>query len=292
MKESFEYLTGDLCIMEGFYESRLYNSDTEYWENESIKQNMVDNGEKPIDHEIKDFKKFMEDVCMRITDEQIKPLLTDEEDICDRVEFKYVSFPSYYNYTTDKLLLDINIDLELLKGRILGEPMWKQGFDEYLHAHYTSYDGFCSSVANNINDYFEEERYPDVMVDYYLLTKIYDDTDVVGCQRRQTETSYHEACMEIASEELYAHMEPVEEPEDTNVPSYNPLSDLFEEYDTDIITVSDFSIEYKGTLLTHICNRDGLRLWAGNPDEDRHAEELLPNQEERNTIVMQISGLM
>lgn len=292
MKENFQYCNDNLAIMEGFYESHLYNSDTEYWLNENIKDGMRDNGQKHVEYGIKDFKGFMNKVCERITDELIEPLLTEDKDICDKVEFKGVSSPSYYNFETDKLSLSLNIDLELLRDRILADEKLRNGFDRYLREKYTSYSGFCSFVENNIEDYFNEWRYLDVMVDYYLLTKIYEIEDVREMQNKDKETSYQFASYEIADEEAYNFMVPLEKPEDTNVPSYNPLSDLFEEYDSDIIRVSDFSIEYKGTLLTHICNRDGLRLWAGNPDEDRHAEELLPNQEERQAIVMQISALM
>jgi hypothetical protein len=106
--------------------------------------------------------------------------------------------------------MNLNIDLDALKEFVLNNEHYYNGFDKYLKAHYTSRDGFCSFVANNIDDFFKENEYMDVLVDYYLLTKIYGYANVVDMEREYTETSYENDMIEIADEVFYNHLTAVE----------------------------------------------------------------------------------
>jgi hypothetical protein len=102
--------------------------------------------------------------------------------------------------------MEIAIDLEKIKSEILSSEELSKGFDKYLHEHYSDRSGLWSFVKNNIREYFEEGEHEDVMVDYYLLTKIYDNADVVKCQQNFDDTPYFEECLDIANDALYNHM--------------------------------------------------------------------------------------
>lgn len=66
------------------------------------------------------------------------------------------------------------------------------------------------------------------------------------------------------------------------------ILDLFEEYDTDVICVSDFGIQVLGTTVTHI-KKDGntLSIWTGAPDS-KYAEELILNNMDKHLVLEEI----
>lgn len=210
MLQEFHYQTGDNHIFCGFYESVLWNSDSElnwnYNERFSVK-----NPERYVNREVKYFNAFCKEVCEGIA-EEISELLVDGE-ICTQCEYESMSSPREYNFTTDKLNLKLKIDLDLLKGELMGNAELRREFDRYLHEKYTSCSGFISFVENNADGYFKEsvDEYPDVMVDYWLLTKIYDTSDVVNAIESCEYQYYHERCMEIADNAVYEYMVPVDE---------------------------------------------------------------------------------
>lgn len=210
MKENYSYCDDSRVIMPGFYESVLFYSDKLYEENIDYKSYCEDNEQEFVEQDIDDFKAYMDEVCKSITDNLIAPMLTEDSNICDKVEFDHVSSPRYYNFTTDKIVMNLNIDLDALKEFILNNEHYYNGFDKYLKAHYTPRDGFCSFVANNIDDFFNENEYMDVLIDYYLLTKIYGYTNVVDMEREYAETSYEYDMIEIADKVFYNHLTAVE----------------------------------------------------------------------------------
>lgn len=215
MKKHFEYCDDNLVIMPGFYESTLFSSDTVYEENRQIEEDCKENGEEYVEHDINDFTAFQNAVCERITDNLIAPMLMEDENLCDSVKFKEVSSPAYYNFTTDKIVLDLNIDIDYLKNLIRSDKEMYDGFNKYLKEKYTSRDGFMIFVENEIEAYFEADDYQDVMVDYYLLTKIYDDKDVVRAVKEDNDwPHYSYQMMEIASECVYEFMEPIKNEEE------------------------------------------------------------------------------
>lgn len=65
------------------------------------------------------------------------------------------------------------------------------------------------------------------------------------------------------------------------------MDKLFDEYDTDTISVSDFGITYQGTAVDYIHRgNDGrISIWSGNPDTDKYAEELLPDKTAKRKIL-------
>lgn len=73
----------------------------------------------------------------------------------------------------------------------------------------------------------------------------------------------------------------------------NEINELFEEYDDNLLCVSDFNITIKGTQVDYIFNTDGsVQIWAGNPLTDKHAEELVLTTLERKKVFDQILKYM
>lgn len=208
MLQEFHYQVSDYHIFCGFYESDLWHSDTEYDWNYNERSN-AKNPERYVNREVKDFNAFCNEVCEGIAGE-ISELLVDGV-ICTECEYESLWSPREYNFTTDKLNLLLKIDLDLLKGELIGNAELRTAFNDYLHAKYTSYDGFISFVENNVDGYFEKGEYADVMIDYWLLTKIYDTSDVVKAIKNCDYQYYHERCIEIANNAIYEYMEPVSE---------------------------------------------------------------------------------
>ena len=71
------------------------------------------------------------------------------------------------------------------------------------------------------------------------------------------------------------------------------IKNLFYEYDTDIIIVSDLKIITNGIAVDAITNdSEGIKIWAGNPITDKYSEELVLSKEERKRIFEEILEAM
>ena len=69
------------------------------------------------------------------------------------------------------------------------------------------------------------------------------------------------------------------------------IYDLFDEFDTGVVVVSDFDIITNGVrvdCITYHVNYDQIGIWAGNPVEDKYAEELILPKAERKRIFEEI----
>jgi hypothetical protein len=118
--------------------------------------------------------------------------------------------PQYYNYETDSLVIDVKLNLTKLKNYCFKEH--KEAFNKYLKDNFTSYDGFISYIANNIYTFMEDYKQQpntkeiNVMIEYYLLTQIYDsDSNFEGY------SSYEERLYTDVNEILYEHLETITE---------------------------------------------------------------------------------
>ena len=68
------------------------------------------------------------------------------------------------------------------------------------------------------------------------------------------------------------------------------INELFDDFDSNTIRVSDFGIIANSAELTHIHRTDdgNVQLWAGNPDTDKFAEELFVSKERKREILEEI----
>lgn len=139
----YTYTQNDHRIFAGFYESILFYSDMEYYANENLKENEND------EYELKDFDGYRLDVTKQIVDNLLSSCIDDL--ILKSIEFKELVSLTYYNFETDRLRLELNLDRDLLEEYIFNTHANK--FNDYINKKYSSCDGFASFIANNIHDF-------------------------------------------------------------------------------------------------------------------------------------------
>lgn len=195
------YVNWSLNIFMGFYESVLFNSDTEYWISENERQEGLINNNQY--YEIDDFKGFMDDVASYAVDKLWEQLTTYDLYIIKSMKYKGLQSPKYYNYDTDRLIIYIDVNLTKLKKFI---NHYSKDFNEYLKQYFTSYDGFISYIPNNLKDFKTEykttsdkTKYINAMLEFYLLSSIHHNTS----DFTNYETPYHYDLMEYAYNQVY-----------------------------------------------------------------------------------------
>lgn len=169
MRKIIEYQNWSTEIFEGFYESNLYNSDS------LLNSPYTYDIELPEGYswDIHNFRGYMEEVGKYAVD-----LLAEHccGDVILSMKFTGISSPTYYNYSTDRICAEVEVDYDKLLDFCLVENRDK--FDEYLRENFSDRDGFWSFVANNVVDFeseseSESEKYDNVMLEYYLLEQDY-----------------------------------------------------------------------------------------------------------------------
>lgn len=172
-------------IFPGFYESILFNSDTLL----NIESNfIIPNG---YELDIIDFNEFMVDVAKKVAN-----VLWDElpnNDVILDINYKDLYSPTYYNYSTDKLILDIDVDINNLYQYCYVDN--KAKFMKYLQDNHTSYDGFVSLVPNNIEEFkvWEDDLKINVLLEFFFLNEL----DI---------ESYYQELFSSVNEILYQHL--------------------------------------------------------------------------------------
>lgn len=167
-REKFIYQNWSTDVFEGFYESLLYNSDSVL--------NMVEGEPNPPEgfyYDIHDFKGFENEVGAEAR-RLIWNAIPDEHCIVYDMKFIGISSPRFYNYSTDRLELEVDVDIDNLKRWCLESN--REKFNEYLRENFTSYDGFHSFVKNNVEEFesqmedeSEKTRCYNVMLEFYIL---------------------------------------------------------------------------------------------------------------------------
>lgn len=72
------------------------------------------------------------------------------------------------------------------------------------------------------------------------------------------------------------------------------ISELFDEFDSDVVCVKDFGIVRNQALITHLALNDNgeVTLWSGHPEDDKHAVEIILPKEERRLVFEEILELI
>ena len=211
----YTYENWSPVIFMGFYESFLYNSDTEYYINENLKD---EDEEHPEGYEI-DFKTYTQEIAQKAV-YILEEFCINDDKIIKSMNFKYLYSPRYYNYDTDRLNIEINVDLRKLKAFINHN---KKDFNLYLKDNFTSYDGFTSYVENNFTAFKEQYKYDsarciNVMIEYYILHCIYDNStwEEIKNLKDDYNTSYHYRLFGANDEIQYNNLIPIEPIEENN----------------------------------------------------------------------------
>lgn len=151
------YTNTSLDIFEGFYNSLLsdFNFETE------------PEAPKGFYYDVRDFKSYMQEVGAMWTD-YLKTAL-QSQNIIKRVRFVGIDSPREYNFRTDRI--ELKIDFNSRKLREYCYKLHAAEFNEYLRDHWSSRPGFVSFVANNLNDFKQNENL-EILIEFYLLNTI------------------------------------------------------------------------------------------------------------------------
>ena len=183
----YEYTNQSPELFAGFYDSVLYNPDLE---SDVAEYKADDSG---MEYEITDWNGYQNSIA-----ENCATWLFDNlpnHDIIKSMKYKELWSPRFYNYKTDKLTIDCDIDLDALKNYCLQAN--RDDFSKYLLENWSSRAGFVSFVENDI---LEFEKDPDItiMIEFYLLNEI--DLE-----------QYEYFCHDLANETIFNYLDPVKE---------------------------------------------------------------------------------
>ena len=201
------YNNWSYLIFDGFYESNLFNSDSLYDIEYMDRQEgyLADNEEYDIDN----WQEFKKEVAESAVYQLLNTL--ENKDIIRDMKLRDVYSPKYYNFETDSLIIDVNLNLRALKTFCFKTN--KDMFNKYLKKNFTSYDGFMSFIDNNIRDFINtyktstcKDREINVMIEYYLLTQINNTLD---CDNFDLDNEYQYRLYESTHQLIWEHLEKV-----------------------------------------------------------------------------------
>ena len=150
------YTNASCAIFPGFYETFLddfcFDSEPEAPEG--------------FYYDCRDFSTYAQEVGKLWTEELNASAAGD---VIKSIKFKGIDSPRFYNYTTDKLELLVDINKHNLNKYCYHEHASE--FNDYLRENWSSRDGFYSFIPNNIKDFKAEENV-EIMIEFYLLNTI------------------------------------------------------------------------------------------------------------------------
>lgn len=171
----------------GFYESDYYHSDMEYDYNNLMEDSMP----KGKHYELTKFNDYQKALCKEWIDLVKHQLEFATGNVIKKISTRNFELdsPREYNFTTDKLIVNVEFRLRALEYWCLKNKPEK--FNKYLKENYSSYDGFISFTPNSIdafkekyfNEYktFEERERNNlinIMLEFYFECQIDFETDV------------------------------------------------------------------------------------------------------------------
>jgi hypothetical protein len=202
--KTINYTNWSTEVFPGFYESELYNSDTIYNINEAL-----DDGDPAMDFTDNGFTEYCDDVARQAA-EALADALDQDDKIIVASRFKKLHSPRFYNFETDKIEMDLDVDWEALVEWVKSESY---AFNEYLKSNFTSYDGFVSFVPNNTRDFWDKfdsdaDRLTDVLIEFYIINHLDRDW-------------WRDSLYEIATNTIWQYLAPVEETENPDQKTEN-----------------------------------------------------------------------
>lgn len=207
----------------GFYESIFCNSDEfidDEYELKGLLEEIVIDEKLEVVYEYENFEQYKKDVSKTYLEYYVEKIIDClPSKISDADYFKFeiiddednieVISPKYYNYRTDSCYCLVETNIETLQELKNFGLQNEEDVQEYLRNHFTSYDGFCSFISNDIEywkqldikEYVEETRYLIALLDmiialndsngfeeirlstYYDVDKYYYAEPIVYCSK-------------------------------------------------------------------------------------------------------------
>lgn len=210
MKHTYNNWSSNL--FDGFYNSNL---EPNYYLLQDMAENDIAEGiikeGQTYDITGDNYTQYEKDVASHAVDCLVEIL--PNRDIIKDMTFKELYSPQYYNYETDSLIIDMDLNLKALKTFCFKEHA--TDFNKYLKENFTSYDGFISFIDNNIRDFIDtyetstcNDREINVMIEYYLLSCIYESFDSKDFE--YSETYYHNRLYDCVSQITLQYYDVVE----------------------------------------------------------------------------------
>lgn len=168
----------------GFYESQFYNCDTLYYEAkdeiEYYREQFNDETLEPDDLDI-NFKEYTHDVSKAFCE----AFYINTPDFVNAVTFNHLSSPKYYNFETDKVIADIELDENWQDSVMEFINNNKDELKTKIKEDWSDRDGFWSFMPNDLDEWIEElqkdepdSRFVEIMLGYIMKKdneKIYYD---------------------------------------------------------------------------------------------------------------------
>jgi hypothetical protein len=165
----------ELPFFPGFYDSALEDSDTAYWAIKEELQYYQEECDTPCPELTEDdldfdYEQYREDVRNAWVDawkDHAPEIVLSVEDVV-------MTSPRYYNFDTDRVYADVELRedwMDEMRHFIALNYDWLK---ERIHEDWTSYDGFCSFMSNDVDEWpsylFEEQdsRYISTMIGYMM----------------------------------------------------------------------------------------------------------------------------
>ena len=168
-------MNNDQRIFQGLYESTLYNSDTDYYLAQYLAEDNfdgIDLKNVEVDYDFQEFTKVAGEACVDSLNDELY-----SHDVITNMDYAGMHSPRYYNYETDKVLIDVDYNFIALVKYCRHTN--KDKFNQYLKNNYTSYDGFISFVENSVEGFFAKDWFNShknmavqVMIEFYLTSEI------------------------------------------------------------------------------------------------------------------------
>jgi hypothetical protein len=158
----YENISGN--VFWGFYESPFNSSDDPKFT--IFGGDKIPDGFEPV---ITDFDGYCREMGQYWADEFWAELPVGDP-VIKNVEFVGIVSPRFYNFTTDKIVMDVKIYTRQLRKYCLVTN--REEFGDYLRENFTTRSGFISFVPNNVPD-FEDEMAVEKIRCYRIMLEFY-----------------------------------------------------------------------------------------------------------------------
>jgi hypothetical protein len=142
-----------LPLFPGFYNTYLESDDAEGYELDYINEQRAENGLEPIEWDKCEFN--YNDYRQRVSKEYTNAVEHELKSLglVNNIEFQKLISPKEYNFSTDSIDVEIDVNIENLQKYIAEN---KQKFIEYLKEKYTSCSGFISHYSTDFDVWSED----------------------------------------------------------------------------------------------------------------------------------------